>query len=258
MQIQEQALLTTREEFIEHPDDLSDGRLDALQSMNDANVRPIITKLPERYDRGEFHPHIHFSIPNGDSGFMTCCGVFANSHQLLEIQLGRLLRSGTDDGQLPMLIKAIHITEGEQGMVRAVPLGDSVVWLQRLDDCVGLVTDSLYFSVEQGQFIGSRRPRVEDWKLNGIGIRGGMSDLPQEFPDEIVKCGAVAVQNFADKGRESGRNNLLTPKILELFNALGIAFHDFAVIPFIQKPIDFDVKVQDILIGPFESFSYPF
>ena len=37
-----------------------------------------------------------------------------------------------------------------------------------------------------------------------------------------------------------------------------IAFYDFAVSPFIEKPIDFDVKVLDVLLGPFESFIDPF
>src|ERR1039458_6705257 len=48
----------------------------------------------------------------------------------------------------------------------------SVVWLQRLDDCAGSITDSLYFSVEQGRFVGSRRPRCEDWKLDSVGVSG--------------------------------------------------------------------------------------
>ena len=62
--------------------------------------------------------------------------------------------------------------KNEQGVMWTFPLGDSIVWLQRLDERAGLITDSLYFSVEQGKFIRSRRPRAEDWKLNSAGVAG--------------------------------------------------------------------------------------
>jgi len=181
-----------------------------------------------------------------------------NAQQLRQIHLWSLLGSGADDGQLPVLIKAVHVMEDEQGMLRTMPLGDSVVWLQRLDECAGLITDSLYFSVEQGKFVGSRRPRAEDWKLNIAGIPGAVSDLSQKFPNEIVKRGAVVVQDFADEDRKSGRDALATPKLLEFLNGLVIAFNDFAVTLFVQEAIDLDVKVMDILLGPFESFRDPF
>ena len=251
--------LAGREKAVEHFDGFGDGVFHAPQAGNDANpTRPIITKLPERYERGEFHPHVHFTVSKGPFDFMTRCGVFMNARHLQEIHLGSLLRPGTDDGQLPMLIKAVHIMEDEQGMVGTVPLGDGVVWLQRLNDCAGLITDSLYFSVEQGKFVGSRGPRVEDWKLNSIGISGSVSSLSQKLPNEVVKRGAVAVQDFADEGRKAGRDGLLTPEVLELLDTLGIAFYDFAVSLFVQKPVNFDIKVLDVLIGPFESFIDPF
>jgi len=104
--------------------------------------------------------------------------------------LWSLLGSGADDGQLPVLIKAVHIMKNEQAVMRTFPLGDIVVRLQRLDECAGLITDSLYFSVEQGKFVGSRRPRAEDWKLNSAGVPGAVSGRSQKFPNEIVKRGA--------------------------------------------------------------------
>jgi hypothetical protein len=250
--------LSGREESVEHVDGLRDGGFNPSQTGNNTDAQPLITKLPERYERGEFHPHVHFTIPNGSFGFMSCCGVFMNERCLHEINLGGLLRSGADDGQFPMLIKAVHVMEDEQGVVRTVPLGDSIIWLQRLDECAGLITDSLYFSVEQGKFVGSRRPRSEDWKLDSVGVSGSASGLPQKLPDQIVKRGATVVQDFADEGGNSRRNLLLTPKLLELVNVLGISVNDFAVSFFIQEPINFDVKVLDVLIGPFESFLDPF
>ncbi|HXS94016.1 MAG TPA: hypothetical protein VN736_05380 [Candidatus Limnocylindrales bacterium] len=230
---------------------------DALESLNDCDIRPIATKLPERYERGEFHPHIHFTVPQGRFGFSACCGVFMNAQRFHEIYLGSLLRSGADDGQLPMLVKAVHVMKDEQGMMRTLPLGDSVVWLQRLDECAGGVTDSLYFSVERGEFIGSRQPISEDWKLNNIGISGSVSGLPQKLPDQIVKRGAVCMQNFTDEDGESRRDLLPSPKVPEFLDAFGIAYHDFAVSPFIQKPLDFYIKILDVLIGPLESFPDP-
>jgi hypothetical protein len=251
--------LARREKPVEHFNYHGNGITYAPQSKNDADAtRPIITKLPERYERGEFHPHIHFTMRNGLSDFMTCCCVFANAQHLHERYLGSLFIQRADDGQLPMLIKAVHVMEDEKSMVRTVPLGDSIVWLQRLDDCAGLITDSLYFSVEHKKFIGSRRPRAKDWKLNNIGISGLVSGLPQKLPDEIVKRGAVAVQDVADDGPKALRDRLLTPELLELLDTIGIAFYDFSVSPFIQKPVNFDIKVLDILIGPFESFVDPF
>lgn len=66
------------------------------------------------------------------------------------------------------------------------------------------------------------------------------------------------VQDFADEDRNPGRETLITPKLLELLNGLVIAFDDFAVSLFVQETIDLDVKVADILLGPFESFRDPF
>ncbi len=259
MKTEEQAILATREESIEHSDSFTNGGLDALQAGNDPDIRPIVAKLPERYERGEFHPHIHFTIrTDGCSGGLPCCGVFANADQLNKGYLRSLLRAGADNCQLPMLVKAVHIVEDEQGMVRTLPLGDSIVWLQRLDDCAGCITDSLYFSVEQGKFVGSRRPRGEDWKLDGARVIGDLSRFSQKFPNQVVKRSAAMMENLANEHRESGRDVLVTPELLEFLDILEIAIDDFAVTPFIQKPIKFDVKVLDILIGPFESFSYPF
>lgn len=247
------------EKAVEHLDGLGNSIPYAPQAWNDDDTtRPIITKLPKRYECGEFHPHIHFTVCKGLSDFMTCCRVFANAQQLCEIQLGSLFRPGADDGQRPMLVKAVHIMEDQNGVVRTVPLGDSVVWLQRLDDCAGLITDSLYFSVEQGKFVGSRRPRVEDWKLNSIGISGSVPGLPQKLPDEIVKRRAIVMQDFADEYTKPGRDSLLTPEVLEFLDTLGIAFCDFTVSLFIQKTVNLDIKVLDVLIGPFESFRDPF
>jgi hypothetical protein len=251
--------LARREKSVKHFDGLGNGIPYAPQAWNDADApRPIVTELPKRHERGELHPHIHFTVRKGLSDFMTCCCVFANAQQLYEIQLGSLLRHGTDDSQLPMLIKAVHVMEDEKGVVRTIPLGDSVVWLQRLDDCAGSITDSLYFSVEQGRFVGSRRPRCEDWKLDSVGVSGNVSSLSQELPNEIVKCGAVAVQDVANYDPKAGRDRLLTPEILDLLDTLEIAFYDFAVSLFIQKPVNFDVKVLDVFVGPFESFVNPF
>jgi hypothetical protein len=249
--------LAGRERSVKHFDDLGDSVPYSPQARNDAHIRPIITKLPKRYECGELHPHIHFAIGNGRFDPVACCGVFMNARHHQEVYLGSLLGPGLNDNQLPMLIKAIHVMEDEQGMVRTLPLGDSVVWLQRLNDCAGLVTDSLYFSTEHGKFLGSRRPRAEDWKF-GIGVYRGTSSLAQELPDEIVKRSAVAVQDFADEDWKAGRDDLLTPEILELLDTLRIVFHDFAVSFFIQKPVNFDIKILDVLIGPFESFVDPF
>ena len=151
--------MSIREKSIEHPNGIGDRRLNTPQSRDNSHIRPIVTKLPERYERGEFHPHIHFAVRSRDRslGSLPCCGVFVNANHLNKIHLGMLLGLGADDGQFPMLVKAIHVVKDEQGVMRTLPLGDSVVWLQRLNDRAGLVTDSLYFSVEQGKFVGSRR-----------------------------------------------------------------------------------------------------
>jgi hypothetical protein len=82
--------------------------------------------------------------------------------------------------------------------------------------------------------------------------------LPQEFPDEIVKGGAIVMQDFTDKDTKAGRDGLLTPKVIEFLDRLRIGVCDLAVSPFLQKPINFDIKVLDVLIGPFESFVDPF
>jgi hypothetical protein len=251
--------LARRKKTVEHRDGLGDGVSHTSKTWNDGNIaRPIVAKLPERYERGELHPHIHFTVGKGSSDFKTCYGVFANAHHLDEVRLWALLGDGTDDSQFPMLIKAVHVMKDKQDVVRPMPLRDSVIWLQRLDDCAGLITDALYFSAELSKFVGSRRPRAEDWKFNRAGFLGSVSGLPQKFPNEVVKGGPVRVKYFADEGCNAGGDDLLTPEVLELFDALGIAFHDFAVSPFIQKSVDFEIKVLDVLIGPLESFSDPF
>ena len=260
MQTQEQTLLTALgEESIEQPNSLIDGGLDALQAWNDGEIiRPFITKLPERYERGEFQPHIHFTVGDGSFGNVPCCGVFMASEQHYEVGLSFLLGTSVGETQLPMLVKAVHVMKNEQGEVRTLPLRDSIVWLQRLDDCVGCATDSLYFSVELGNFVGSRRPRAEDWKLDKIGILGAMTSLPQQLPDQIVKCGPIVMEDLTNEHSESGRDGLMTPELSKFFDGLELAVYDFGVSCFLQKPLDFGVNIQDILIGPFESFSYPF
>lgn len=91
------------EKSIEQFDGLVHSGFKSSKAGDDADISPMVAKLPERYERGEFHPHVHFTMRDRRFDAFACCGVFANAHQLPEVDLGSLLGSGRDDGRLPML-----------------------------------------------------------------------------------------------------------------------------------------------------------
>jgi hypothetical protein len=57
--------LSGGERTIDQFDGLVHGGLNSSKAGNDADIRPIVTKLPKRYERGEQHPHVHFTVRNG-------------------------------------------------------------------------------------------------------------------------------------------------------------------------------------------------
>ena len=73
---------------------------------------------------------------------------------------------------------------------------------------------------------------AEDWKLDNVGVPWGLARLPQKFPNEIVKCGTIMMQDLTDKDWQVSRDGLFMPKVLEFINVLKIGLNDFTVSAF--------------------------
>jgi len=57
--------LSGRKKTIEELDGLAHCGFNSSQAGDDADIRSVVTKLPERYESGELHPHVHLTVRNG-------------------------------------------------------------------------------------------------------------------------------------------------------------------------------------------------
>lgn len=213
-----------------------------------------LTKLPERYTRGDFSIILNCSTDRGMIGL----GKFALCIQFHSvIQFGHTRRevdfsTGINDDKVPVLIESIHVVDDEKRLISSV--GPSLVRLNIFDPSEHpSVLNTFYFSVVKFDVVTLHGFGLKHRKFDGIlGLDSlFISSKTGEVPDDMVKAGSKLMNDFSCKDAETQWNALSSMVVDRFLPHLGIFMGDGWVLATVDESLDFGMQVDDILIGPF-------
>ncbi len=228
----------------EQQNNISDVLRKLKQSWNDRLILPL-SKLPERYLRGELGVHCHISDLNGNAKI--CLSLYFPNHLRTQVKVeGR-----GDECEFPMFIGSVHIMDNEQWVVQRVR---SHVWLQTVDQCCRAGADALYLATISGKFT-FRRSRP-------IGIVGcnGKLDIDETRRSEYLGCqleskmiegGSQMVGDLSSKNAEPEGNRSSAMFIDSLKERLVVVIVPDRCGAVLKENLDFPAKIDDVFIGPF-------
>jgi len=226
-----------------------------LRESHDHRLSLPLTKLPERYLRGDFCMVFKCSTQEGVFGHRKFSLSVQSSLSCNLLHVGRELDKGAgiDDDKLPVLIESIHVVDDEERIIRDI--GPSIVRLHLLDPVPHLsVSDSLYFSFVSlnSVFVGGIGLHVKDRKLDNIlGLAPRfIGGEVREVPDNMVKAGSQVVNDLSREDTETYRNALVAVIVDRFLPHLVIWMGEDWVVPATNELGDFGFKVDDVLIGP--------
>jgi hypothetical protein len=218
-----------------------------------------VTDLRERYKNGRLSLHLHLSCagletgqfcaffdrpgPNGD-----WCALFDMDAPIHKIQLNI---PATDNGssyeQQPMFVGIVEIRQNPEGIV--LEIVPSMKRLQRLDECLGVTGDALYYGFSSG-FITI--PRPGNRKLGFLCGRGRTSCCADDqLVNRVIQGRPKLVENFSDDEAEAGRDGLNVGKPENQFSGIGVVFlNDFLGVV-ATKNFKIPLECIEVLFGPF-------
>lgn len=219
--------------------------LKALKAWDDRLVFPL-SKLPERYAWGELQVLVELDSNRlgHRPGLRVCI-----AHSVCQ-QLWRKLPFDAviHDDEFPMFVESVHVVDDRKWVIQRLP---SVVGLQFLDhrECRD-APNAVYFSVVSGDFVFIPGLFDKDGKFYPVGKALSVCGSGK-MPDYMVKAGAEVVNNLPGENRKSWRDRFG----LESPQGRNFSLHGFigpdSVFVRLEKPRNFPVKINDVLIGPF-------
>jgi hypothetical protein len=74
-------------------------------------------------------------------------------------------------------------------------------------------------------------------------------------PGQVIKGASQVLSDVANERRELGRYFLMNPKIVGSLALLRIVLgNDFVGVRRTKKPIDFELKIDEVLVGPIDFY----
>ena len=155
---------------------------------------------------------------------------------------------GEAQDELSMFVRNIDVVNCEQGTLDRV---GGVVRLKLLDKIEDTgVCNSLYFSFMSLGTVFVDWPRFEDGKFDSLEMLTPVR-LARELPNNVIQARAQMMCDLADENAEAQRDGSLAVVLHSLSEKLHIILWETGVFAFFKKPIDFDLKIKDVLVGPF-------
>lgn len=147
-----------------------------------------------------------------------------------------------------MFVCNVHTVDQEQRLPTGI---GGVVRLKPLDHVKnGAIGDSLYFSFVTGKTVFVSWPRFQDGKFDEPPFFTAPVVGRGELPSDVVEARAQMVGDLSYQDAKSERNVQLL-KVLEcLKEKLRIILWEDCVTAFLEKPVAFGMKINDVLGGP--------
>jgi len=242
--------MSALKQFSKQPDRPMNRFLKIRQAWDDKLIFPF-SELPKRYIGGKLNVLLKLKC--------NICGnrdVFAcvSSREFFEVGRCEQVKADSDNDQFLVFVDSIHVVNDPDWIVKRV---EAVIRLRLLDQeqCLG-VGDSLYFSTVLGKFVFVDGFFAEDRKLNTPGMILSMLGA-RELPRDVIQARSKMVNDL------SGENGEV--RINRLFLEIRTCFHDRVkilitpdwVFASLKETRYLDLKIEDILVGPFELFVDP-
>jgi len=208
----------------------------------DHRCRLSLAEVGEQYNRGRLKLILKLSceLEGHRCGWIGCIEIADSVDDRPRIEA----REG--EGQFPMFSLSVQIMNNPEFVVQRVA---SVIRLYTFDDVLGSVArEDLYFSLETGRTIFVET-LAKDGKLDFSGLL-----LPtfrtSEEPSNVIEARSEVMENFTSKNGEPKRYSQLSQVFRFLVERINIFItHDWAL-AFLEEPCDFNLKIDDVLVGP--------
>jgi hypothetical protein len=230
---------------LEHSQLFASERFKLQESVDDGLMVFRLSKVPERYCRGEIHLLMSFSCKVEGHLRRIAVQILRNPVEYI----GR--KSGFDDvghdNQFAMFVHPIHIVDYPEGDIRTI---DSLVRLKVFDGFSrSRVKDALYLSVVTGDFIFLDRLLFEDGKFDPLRMVSPLLRARQ-LPSKMVETRAQVMNDLSGENREPKRDNLALEVARCFHRGIEVVLSPHSASVFSGESLDFGIKIDDVLVGP--------
>lgn len=225
----------------------SDVARELRQSWDDRLDYPP-TKITERYLRGDLAVLIELSFEVRGERFNCSTHVTNKLPRQIGVKALNQARSADDD-QLAMLVGNVHVVDDQQRIEDGI---NSAVRLKFSDefDSIG-VPHSLYLSFVSGKFVFRSWPRLKNGKFDVAEVGRRAVGLIGKLPDNMIQTGSKMVNDFSSENAESHRDSQRSVITQSLKDFLVIELRYDGVCAFLKEPVNLQLEIDDILVGPF-------
>lgn len=210
-----------------------------------------ITKLSERYLRGDINLNLECSLGSGDlgPGKRFSISITKYGQNVLDRSAGRKkqVRVGINNHEFPVLVESVHIVNDAQRVIDGVI--PSLVWLVPLNESENIgIRNALYFSVISSQFVFRQR-LPKNGELNGVLVKSSRFGTGK-LPDDMIQARPQVMNDLSAENAKPLRDFEAAMIINRFLPSLTIWLGDSWVLAFTKECDDFVVQINDTLIGP--------
>jgi hypothetical protein len=222
---------------------------DVIMQLNERwekRLKIPISEVSERYCRNDLGVVLNLSLPLslGDYSLLI-------THDALHDNIVRKCDSTSTAAQdeFSMFVRNIHFVKDEKGVIEQV---GGVVRLKPLNQATnGGVRNSLYLSFITGKMVFLPWPRFENGKFDIVTIFPLSVVGRGKLPDDVIQTGTQVMGDFAGQDAEAERNRTLLMVLASLEEKLHVILWNGGVFAFLEKPLNLDLKILDVFLGPF-------
>jgi hypothetical protein len=144
----------------------------------------------------------------------------------------------------PVLVDVVKSMESPE---RLIP---SLVWFERMEKFLGIWPQAVYFSLEKAFGV----IRGTDCNREGCVNRRTVASNCDKFVNQVVEGAAKVLQSVPGDGGELSGDVAKAVEIVGTFSRLSVVLMSDAVFLASEKSLTSTIKINDVLIGPFELY----
>jgi hypothetical protein len=238
-------LLRLRQEPREQLHDLNNEIVQLCERW-DKRLKLPLAELPERYHRNNLGVVLQLLMPFGLGEYSA---LITQDVLLNDFWWNCDTSASNAQDKLPVFVRNIHAVKSIKGVFERL---GGVIRLKPIDHIAdGGVRDSLYFSFVTGKTVFVPWPRFEDGEFDEVPTLPCPIFEGRKVPCNVVQTRAQVVDNFTDQDAKSQRDALLFKVLDCLQKKLHVLLGENWIAAFLEELVDLDLKIADVLLGPF-------